>query len=123
SPPSAPAQVIALDLDGDGSSDMATTGAGLLSVYRHLHEAQLRQDLATGPSPQSLAAGDLNGDGRPELVVANQGDNTVSIYRNQPDGSFVPLARLPVGARPRFVALADLDRDGRPDIATANEGD
>ena len=82
-----------------------------------------RQDLRTGPSPPSLAAETSTATAAPEIAVANQGDNTVSIYRNHAGGSLTVLAQLPVGVRPRFVALADLNQDGRLDIATANEGD
>ena len=39
-----------------------------------------QQTFTVGGNPQSVAVGDFNGDGRPDLVVANENDNTVSVY-------------------------------------------
>ena len=41
-----------------------------------------QQTFATGSEPDSVAAADLNGDGRPDLIVANYGSNTVSVLLN-----------------------------------------
>ena len=120
--PATPVQAIALDLDGDGRADLASVGEGTASVWRN-GPAGARQDLAVGAHPQSIAAGDLTGDGRPDLVVANLDEHSVSVFKNGPAGTFAPVATLPVGAHPRFVVVTDLNRDGVPDIATANEGD
>ena len=39
-------------------------------------------DFATGTSPRSVTVGDLNGDGKPDLAVANFNSNTVSVLLN-----------------------------------------
>ncbi len=41
-----------------------------------------QQTFATGSAPRSVTATDVNGDGKPDLIVANFGDNTVSVLLN-----------------------------------------
>ena len=49
---------------------------------------QAQQIFATGNIPISIALGDVNNDGRPDLAVANDGDNTVSVFLNTGNGNF-----------------------------------
>lgn len=79
-----------------------------------------------GREAVSVAVADLNGDGKPDLVVANQGTNTVAVLLGNGDGTFQqPLSYDPGGVHPSSVAVADLNGDGRPDlvVATAGNGD
>jgi hypothetical protein len=64
---------------------------------------------------------DLNGDGKPDLVVSN-GPGTVSVLLGNGDGTFGPLRAYPVGSGPGPVAVADLTGNGKPDIIVANSG-
>ena len=68
-----------------------------------------------------MAAADLNGDGKPDLAVANSGGDTVSVLLNNGDGTFAAKVDYPTGTRPLSVAAADLNGDGKPDLAVANE--
>ena len=79
--------------------------------------------ITTGSGAISVAAGDLNGDGRSDLAVANQGDNHVSILLGNGSGGFSPAGGSPVsvGTDPVAVAIADLNGTGGLDLAVANE--
>jgi hypothetical protein len=71
----------------------------------------------TGKSPDAIAAGDLNGDRRPDLVVVN--GPALSVLLNRGDGSFVLRRDYPT-THAQAVALGDLNGDGKLDVATAN---
>ena len=77
-------------------------------------------DYATGSAPGSVAIGDLNGDGKPDLVIANYEAITISVLLNSGDGSFEAKRDYRTTSSPAAVAIADLNRDGAPDLATAN---
>src|SRR5207247_1427240 len=76
-----------------------------------------------GNYPSSVVLGDLNGDGKPDLAVANYSDNTVSVLLGNGDGTFGPNRDYATGSLPLSVAIADLNADGRQDLATANSSD
>ncbi len=77
-------------------------------------------DYATGTDPESVAVGDLNGDGKPDVVTANFVDNSVSVLLGRGDGSFASKSDYPTGGGPQGVAVGDLNKDGSPDVVTAN---
>jgi VCBS repeat protein len=69
--------------------------------------------------------GDLNGDGKPDLVVANLGpapSGSVSVLLQDPahPGVFLAASNYPGLGQPLAVAIADLNGDGHPDIAVAD---
>lgn len=80
------------DLNGDNKVDVVvdTEIGDAVSVFQNLSTpgsfttASLgaRVDLATGWNAWGASVGDLDGDGRPDIVFANTYDNTVSVYRN-----------------------------------------
>jgi Flp pilus assembly secretin CpaC len=51
---------------------------------------------AVGSNPVALASSDFNSDNLPDLAVANQGDNTISILLNQDNGNFVGATNSPI---------------------------
>jgi hypothetical protein len=73
-----------------------------------------------------VAVGDFDGDGTPDLAVADQGvapdyAGSVTIFLGNGDGTFRGLGNVAVGGSgPRAVAVRDFDLDGNPDLVTAN---
>src|SRR5262245_28455532 len=61
----------------------------------------------TGVHPYSVAAADVNGDGKPDLVVANKASNTVSVLLGNGNGSFQAALNFTTGTGPHSVAVAD----------------
>jgi hypothetical protein len=78
-----------------------------------------------GNSPYALAIGDFNGDGKPDLAIANSGDNTVTVLFGNGSGGFTAAAGSPfvVGAHPTSIAVGDFNGDGNLDLVTANAFD
>lgn len=126
------------DLDGDGKPDIAvanfassnvsvlrnTTGTGDITAASFAAAV----NYGTGLNPYAMAAGDADGDGKPDLITANTASNTVSILRNTAASgsitasSFVSKIDVGTGIYPLSVALGDLDGDGIADLASANAG-
>ena len=131
-----PGQVIITDLNGDNKSDLAVANAGdysspgnTISIFKNTSIGSTitfdnKVDFQTGINPNGIAAGDLDGDGKPELSVTNSNNGTVSIFRNNSTGtdiSFSPRIDYVAGTSPGDVAFGDLDGDGRPDMVVANQ--
>jgi len=80
--------------------------------------------LTVGNIPTSMASGDFNKDGFPDLVVTNQVDGTVNVLLNDGNGWVNPtidkLGPFPGGVSPDFVAAGDFNKDGYLDLAIAN---
>jgi hypothetical protein len=77
--------------------------------------------LPVGLNPVSVAVGDFDHNGAPDLVTANESNGSVSVLMNNGDGSFRPHIDLTVGSFPRAVAVGDFNGDGLPDVATAQQ--
>jgi VCBS repeat protein len=81
-----------------------------------------------GSNPVSIAAADFNGDGIPDLVVANSPCykacdylSSISVLLGNGDGTFQPPAKFPVhGQTSLQLTVADFNGDGKPDVATVN---
>ena len=74
------------------------------------------QTFAVGPVPVSVAVGDFNGDSKPDLAVANNDGNSVSVLLGIGDGSFQTQQTFDVGSFPFSVAVGDFNGDGHLDL-------
>src|SRR5690349_21362992 len=69
--------------------------------------------------PKGIATADFNGDGRPDLAVANT-DGTVTVYYGVGQGKFGPPLHLQTGVQElRGILADDMNGDGRPDVTVA----
>jgi len=130
-----PADVISGDLDGDGLEDLAVAcggpdAPGTVSVLLGRGDGIFRNlgSFETGPEPRSLALGDFDRDGRPDLPVALRrrgpfSAGGVSVLLGSGGGRFGRAVRYLAGWTPVAVEAADLDRDGRPDLAVIYASD
>jgi hypothetical protein len=127
-----PRSVAIGDIDGDGKADLvvANNGSNTVSVFRNTGSSGMvsyatKVDFATGISPSSVAIGDMDGDSKADLAVANAGPDNVSVFRNTGSSGTVSYATkvdFTAGTNPRSVAIGDLDGDGKADLAVANSG-
>lgn len=122
-----PHQVIIVDLDMDGKKDIVTRCAGgPVDCFRNLGNNQFGtpESIAVESSGQGVTAGDLDGDGFPELLVTDHlytGSTTgkVFVFSNDGTGHFDPPVSYATGAAPVYVELAELNGDGNLDFVTA----
>ena len=79
--------------------------------------------IKTGNRPVSVVSAVLISGGQSDLIVANQADNTISVFMGNGDGTFQPAVNLPTGRAPTGLAVADFNNDGRLDLAVTNQND
>jgi hypothetical protein len=77
--------------------------------------------LATGAGPSALVSADFNQDGVPDLVVANEGGDTASVFLGLGNGTFAAPLSLPTADSPIALADGDLNGDGFTDLVVANQ--
>ncbi len=117
------AHVVVGDTDNDNTPDLifgASTGE-LYVARGHGDRTFAAVDtypIAGNPfdAPVGVALGDMNNDGRTDLVVANS--NSIVVLLGQPGGTFgAPVRTDPIASVPVALALGDFDRDGQLDVA------
>jgi hypothetical protein len=121
--------VVAADVNDDSKPDLIianTGGSGsghTLTILTNNGSGVFRFNatLTTGYGPGSVAAADVNGDGKLDLISANCIANTLTVLTNNGSGVFGSNATLNVGNGPHSVVAADIDGDGKLDLISANE--
>ena len=136
--------VAVADFNGDGSADVAVTNASDSTVSVLLGKGDGTFTQAAGSpipgfnyNPAQVVAADFNGDGFPDLAVADftpvsgkippkddQMSNVV-VMLGKGDGTFTPAAGSPitVGLYATMLVAADFNQDGKTDLAVGNSGD
>jgi hypothetical protein len=142
-----PVALAAADLDGDETLDLAVVGSAGLSVFfgdgKGGFSTRGANPIAAGTSPNGLAIADFNRDGLPDIIVANEGSDNVSIFAGQLGACrtggaacrvdvdcgannpclnhFALPCPIPVHRHATGVVAADLNHDGRPDFAVFSD--
>ena len=80
-----------------------------------------KTSFGTGNSPRAVVTGDFNGDGKPDLAVANYADNTAEVFLSNGDGTFGSGLVTTTGEGPDALAAGDFNGDGKLDLAVANQ--
>ncbi len=102
--------------DGNALLGTATLGPGT-SGLNFLNSS----NPATGGAPTSVAVGDFNGDGIPDLAVAGEYSSSVTVLLGNGDGTFTATATGPATCdMPFSLAVGDFNGDGIQDLAVAN---
>ena len=138
--PSAQVSAVSAALKNDTSAPPPHALTGTSNV-EHSHMAQVRTKNAAstpmdsgnplflpgvlydsgGANPSSVAVADVNGDGKPDVIVANSFGRSVGVLLGNGDGTFQTAVTYPC-PQPNFVAVADVNGDGKPDVIVATWG-
>ena len=128
------ADVAIADIDGDGKKDLISSNSAgnTVSILRNTatpgtidaSSFAAKVDFAVGTLPSRVGIGDVDGDGKLDVAVGNQTDNTLSVLRNTSTVGTITFAgqvTSATGTQPMNAAMGDLDGDGDLDIVTSND--
>ena len=126
-----PSGIYVLDLDADGKPDLALVNAqsNTVSVLKNITTGpgnisfNPKVDFTTGVQPTGVYISDLDGDGKPDMVISNNSSSTISVFKNTGTSgtiSFAAKQDFPTGSGPFSLVITDINGDNKPDVTTAN---
>jgi hypothetical protein len=127
-----PLSVVAVDLNGDGKSDLVvancctSTASGIVTVMLNKGDGTFPTQVTYptgGNLASSVVAADMNHDGKLDLVVANLYSASVGVLLGNGDGTFGKVVVYPAIQDPDSIAIADFNGDGSPDVVVASGDD
>lgn len=123
------------DFDGDKKVDVATANdnTSFVNIFPNnstpgtvAYPSKIALNIAS--RSLHIKCGDLNGDGKPDLVATESGaTDKVFIMKNNSSGTgnfafSAPLIVTLAGKRPKRIEIADLDLDGKPEVVLTSQG-
>jgi len=112
-----PMDAVSADFNLDGLPDLIAARGSYIALF--LAGAGLtfapEVDLPV-TAVANLAAGDLNGDGKPDIAATEQQSNMLRVFFGNGDGTFQPSITLPAFVVPTEVTIVDVNKDGKPDV-------
>lgn len=128
-----PSGIAVADIDGDGKPDIIVANRsfpknGKVVIYKNVSTPHVLKFInsgtfTTGENPQKPVIADIDGDGKPDIVVPNWDSNTLSVLKNQSTQNNIAFAAavdFATGKQPTAACVADLNGDRSPDIAVVN---
>ena len=119
--PAASEPVSFVDLTNNNLS-LGTGSLTGVSSPAYLFNSATSSPVASGRIPSKVMVADVNGDGIPDLIVANLGDSTVSVLNGNGKGSYTvaPGSPYSVSGTPTSVVAGDFNNDSHPDFAVTS---
>lgn len=115
-----PSEVYAADIDNDGLIDLIVNRVGAISILHNEGSGVLTLSSFTSSVGVNTNPVDMNGDGYVDLIVGDDGTNTLSVLENSGKGAFTKISTVGVGNTPFYSTAADFNGDGNIDICVGN---